>query len=389
MGGRRRRAGRRAGRPRCARRGARAPRLVVGRPSSGSGTSLEHARTGPSGAARRRRRRRRPRTTAVTRSKATVAAAVTTSTKASPRLARSERRGRSTTSTIRTRGGDEHAGQRRERDAADDGREQRGRRAAGTSGVDDGGEPRGRAAADVDRGARDRRGGGHAAEQRADQVGHALAEQLPVGVVALATRSSRRRRSPTAGSRARRARRPRAAGTSRSGEVAPRGPPAAAVPGGPTGSAPMRGDVEASDLAQRRWPSTTASSEPGRPGRSRAASSITATTPSVISRRGTSAGRGTRTARAERRGRDDVVAVEPVDAERRRHLLERDDQRDAEREPLDHGQRDEAHVAAERRRRPSPTSTSPASRPTDEHAVGAVAPPRSGSARRSSRRWGR
>ena len=40
-------------------------------------------------------------------------------------------------------------------------------------------------AADIDRGPRDRAGGGHAAEQGRDDVGKALTEQLAVGIVPL------------------------------------------------------------------------------------------------------------------------------------------------------------------------------------------------------------
>ena len=71
--------------------------------------------------------------------------------------------------------------------------------------------------ADVDRGAGDRAGRGHAAEQRRGEVRQALAEQLPVRDRRVARRSSRRRRWPRAGSPARRARRSRA----RTGSIAP------------------------------------------------------------------------------------------------------------------------------------------------------------------------
>ena len=47
-------------------------------------------------------------------------------------------------------------------------------------------QPGSRARPDVDRGSRDRRGRRDAAEERNNEVGHTLPEQLPVGVVAFA-----------------------------------------------------------------------------------------------------------------------------------------------------------------------------------------------------------
>ena len=79
--------------------------------------------------------------------------------------------------------------------------------------VDERGQPGRGAAADVDCGARDGGGRGDAAEERAREVGDALAEQLAVWVVARRTRSWRRRRWPTAGSPARPGRRRQGPGT--------------------------------------------------------------------------------------------------------------------------------------------------------------------------------
>ena len=120
------------------------------------------------------------------------------------------------------RGGDEHAGERGQRDPADD-----GRRAASTTTQQHDRRARPPPAAsaaprpDVDGGPRDRGRRRDAAEQRDGEVGQALAEQLAVGVVAARRRSSRRRRWPTAGSRARPGRPPRRPATTSTAQVAP------------------------------------------------------------------------------------------------------------------------------------------------------------------------
>ena len=84
------------------------------------------------------------------------------------------------------RGDHEHAGQRRQRDAGHEPAAEAARRASSTSAWTIAATPGAGAGPHVDRGAGDRAGGGHAAEERRREVGQALAEQLAVGVVALA-----------------------------------------------------------------------------------------------------------------------------------------------------------------------------------------------------------
>ena len=124
-----------------------------------------------------------PISTATIRSKATVTAAVSTSTTASERVAVEHRA--HVVGFDHANGGDhQHAGEGGERDLGDQ-LATEDTTTTSTSGVDDGGDAGAGAGADVDRGAGDRTGGRHAAEQRRGDVGESLTEQLAVGIVSV------------------------------------------------------------------------------------------------------------------------------------------------------------------------------------------------------------
>ena len=128
--------------------------------------------------------------------------------------------------------------------------------------VDDRGDARAGTGAHVDRGAGDRAGRRHAAEQRRHDVRQALAEQLAVGVVAAgvghAVGDLGRQQALDRGQRGDRERRRRDSSLIRRCDMS-----GSDGVGSESGSAPMRGDVEVGELGDRRSPPTTASSDAG------------------------------------------------------------------------------------------------------------------------------
>ena len=274
-----------------------------------------------------------PTATAVTRSNTTVTAKVSASTRASPRVDAGQRAQRADLDHPH-RGGEQHAGQRRQRDAGRPAAPRPSTITASSDGVGQRGQPRARAGADVDGGTGDRGGGRDAAEQRRDEVGQALAEQLAVGVVALVHGHRRRRRWPTAGSPAPRAPRRRARRAAAWRPRRDRGS-SATVRAAPAGSAPMRATSRPATSA-----TTVASDDGEQRERQRRAASAGAeqhhrgdADGQRRRRPGAVCGRNRR--RASAADGPDLVAVRAGDAERRRHLLQGDDDGDAGGEALD------------------------------------------------------
>ena len=219
------------------------------------------------------------------------------------------------------------------------------------------------AGADVDRGAGDRAGRGHAAEQRRDEVGEALAEQLAVGVVAAgvghAVGDLRRQQALDRGERGDGERR-----AEQLADAVRAGPTGSDGVGSESGSAPMRATSEPATSATT-VATTTASSDAGsdrcsrgdqRSSRPRRARRVPSAARLPVAERRRAAARA-----GDGRG---VLALGLGDAERGGHLLQEDDHGDADGEALDHRPRDVGEVAdrAERTRRRR--SSTPAMIPT-------------------------
>ena len=267
----------------------------------------------------------RPSRTAVTRSNSTVAAAVIARTAASPRVERISAREAGDPDHV-DGGGDQHAGQRRERDVGDPaGGHQHDHEQDQRMGQRR--QPRGRPGADVHRGSRDRGGGRDAAEQRGAQVGQPLADELAVGVVALARRSSRRPPWPTAGSPGRpgRRRRPRAAAGRR---ARPSGTWGSSGAGSPVGISPIVA-APSSSAELATVAAITAIKETGQSGPDPCPDQDDARS-RPRSRRGRPRGVGGPGLDGAPGQRQHLLGVD-VHAEGSGQLLQRDDRRDAER----------------------------------------------------------
>ncbi len=138
--------------------------------------------------------------------------------------------------------------------------------------------------------------------------------------------------------------------------------------GSPEGRCPMVASPR-SRTALPTVTSTTATSEPGSVGRPRASSSTTATTATVTAS-GAHAGAPDQVRTASNASDQHLVSLH-LDAQGGRHLLQRDDHRDADREALDHRDR---HVADEAPGAgvPQPDQEEAGHQPDDEDAVRAV-----------------
>ena len=211
-----------------------------------------------------------PISTATMRSNATVAAAVSTSTTASD-AGGAQHHAHVVDVDHAHRGDHQHAGERGERDARDERRHRGRRRRASTTAwmiADRRVRP---PDAHVHRGAGDRAGGGHAAEQRRDEVGEALAEQLAVGIVrfgvAHAVGDLGREQALEPGEQRHRER-----GRHQLASCSPPRARERTAPEGPTGASPMRGALmpvtPASDR-RRRPPRATSRAARGGAGRRR------------------------------------------------------------------------------------------------------------------------
>ena len=315
-----------------------------------------------------------------------VATAVRTSTTASPRVERSTARTLET-STIRTAvamstPARAASGIRRHGRAR-----ARARPPAAARAVDDRGQAGAGAGPDVDRGPGDGGGGRDAAESGQAR----LARPWP--------NSSRSGswRSPTliaVGHRGRqqalqrgRARRPRRAGIASTRSVGP-GHVGQRRRGQAGGQRADPGRRPRPATARPRWRRPRPAATPGMPGRQREpTSSMAAATAAAMAGGRPRAGRRPLAATASAATATHLLAL-GRHAQRGGHLLQGDDHRDADGEALDDGQRDVAHVAAQRRRRPATSRIAPAMQPDDEHAVGPVRGRRSGPAPRSWRRSG-
>ena len=156
------------------------------------------------------------------------------------------------------------------------------------SGMNQAGDRRARARPEVRGRARDRAGDRNAADERRDDVGHALRHQLGVRVVPIAASSSRRR-PPRAGSRRRPAARPSCAAGS-SGRIRSARNVGSWIGGSPLGMPPNREPiVSTGSRTARPQPcrATSATMEPGtrRSQRRHTSTSASEPTPSASARR--------------------------------------------------------------------------------------------------------
>ena len=234
----------------------------------------------------------------------------------------------------------------------------RTRPATSTSACTIGGDPGAGTGADVDRRAGDRTGGGHAAEQRRHEVGEALTEELAVGVVASAVGHAVGDLGRQQALDRRRARRPRAPADSSSLIAVERDVGQRRQRQRGRAATPMRADVQRRPAAATTVAATTASSDAG--------------SARCIARRDDHHRRdqhdetdgGDCTCRPSTRRATARTATAAVFSpsglatpERGGHLLEEDDDGDADGEALDHRPRDvrqdSGRGAEARRRRPA------------------------------------
>ena len=166
----------------------------------------------------------------------------------------------------------------------------------------------------------------------AREVGQALTEQLAVGVVPLSDAhpvgDGRRQQALQRGQRRDGDRR-----QEQGVEVAERDDRAGTGAGRPAGIRPMVA-APRSSAGLAAVAATTAISEPGSPGRSRARSQDAAATTATAMATGAQTGVGDPRLDGRHGQHEDLLGVD-VDAEGGRELLERDDRRDADGEALD------------------------------------------------------